>query len=475
MKELIRAQLTVTCVNQTHLAIGNGQVDDTKYSTAEETQCEVQSLLRGVNGQPVLSASSLKGAISNKVSDQGLKARLFGATTTVNNSLVKTRGSVNIYAALSEDEITSVTQTRNAIDPITGAAKTNHLFAQEWLKPQSKFTLNIEAAYICPNDLDALLKLLSQPLQLGRDKKNNFGLLSLHVDECKVLYKEKLQDWIGGKSPLATLYQDYAIPTPQPSQQDNQVTLGLALYSPDPILIACPERQKQEKDKYKKAVEAYELKKSRGELVESDKLSAKPKDYYFKRNHDGKPFLPVTALRGVLQAQSKRIVRTLLPTNRDEQAVMQLVSPLWGDEKRQAGVFLTDAELVEPGEYQTHQQNMIAINRFTGGVKDGAMIQVEALETTQPFNCTLKYRPNLHKDLTATAILLMTLRDVMEQHIAIGANKSKGYGRLQGVISFNGSEYRNFSDFFNAFTLQYELNMADLETALAALAESKGA
>ena len=157
---------------------------------------------------------------------------------------------------------------------------------------------------------------------------------------------------------------------------------------------------------------------------------------------EGKPVLPARTLQGALRSQSERILRTLgiaccgaggvksCADNATKAARdFCLACQLYGNSKQAARLTQPSPPKCEcpgfVGGDEFHKRDFIAIDRFTGGGKDGAKFDAES--AYKPiFSATL----NVANDTcdAAHGLLLLTLRDLAEGDVPLGWGKRKGYG-----------------------------------------------
>lgn len=170
-------------------------------------------------------------------------------------------------------------------------------------------------------------------------------------------------------------------------------------------------------------------------------------------------YVPGTSLRGPFRAQAERIIRSLLPENatalvtacdpfqddttqtlcscskrlekldgKSPYAVACPACKLFGCTGTASRIQFTDAE-IEPG-YRSIYRDMIGIDRFTGGVFQGANMRFHALENTQ-FTTTVTVT---NFELWQLGLLAYVFRDFEEGLVPIGFGKTKGFGLVKGHV-----------------------------------------
>ena len=167
-------------------------------------------------------------------------------------------------------------------------------------------------------------------------------------------------------------------------------------------------------------------------------------------------YVPGTSLRGPVRAQAERILRTVLPGDppatacdpfqMEEVATRSCSKRL--DEKREdvpyaavcpacrlfgcAGtasrVQISDADIGTSA--RSVFRDMIGIDRFTGGVHQGANMRFHALEGAS-FETTVAVT---NFELWQLGLLAFVFRDFEEGLVSIGFGKTKGFGQVTGKI-----------------------------------------
>lgn len=148
------------------------------------------------------------------------------------------------------------------------------------------------------------------------------------------------------------------------------------------------------------------------------------------------PILLASTIRGVMKAQAAKIYCTL--TQRQGTEIIQesnkWLQPIFGGEKEAAKFSLTDFEGINP---QPFNQNFIAIDRFTGGVKDGANYNITRFDI-ESYQGSLEVQLNiLEKRDSVLAVFLMVLRDMLDGEIRYGGYQAKGFGKAKAVFTIN--------------------------------------
>ncbi len=195
------------------------------------------------------------------------------------------------------------------------------------------------------------------------------------------------------------------------------------------------------------------------------------------RNGREEVYLPGSSLKGVLRSHAERITRTLNPEaacnplagkdseepscgacfdkrkDKDEKLDTPtvykdscLICKLFGSTWLAGRLATSDAYAV--GELPRPQRrDGVGIDRFTGGAARGAKFELEVV--TEGIFATTLYLRNF--ELWQLALIGFLLQDLKDGLIRIGMGKSRGLGKIRGVVknmqlSFLGSKAPKISD-----------------------------
>jgi CRISPR/Cas system CSM-associated protein Csm3 (group 7 of RAMP superfamily) len=243
--------------------------------------------------------------------------------------------------------------------------------------------------------------------QLGKGKSVGQGRLKWELHELKAISLEQLKTWAQAKTPkpLESYYQsiqDRFNPTPTPDINWKRIAFQLQAISP--LLINNPE----------------------DELAKSEEKGT-PNQVFLKRvGEQAVALIPASTLKGWCRAQGRRILLTLTQ-NTQVDRVEELLVQLFGSTD-QVGVLRFYDATVSYAEDDIHEQTFNAVDRFTGGVKDGALYSVHALYPKTAFKGQVAYLSSLPAWMKW--LLLLVWRDAEEGDLVLGSDKAKGYGQL---------------------------------------------
>lgn len=250
--------------------------------------------------------------------------------------------------------------------------------------------------------LAALANALQHGIAIGARTVNGFGRVACkdialeHYDFTK---PDHVKAWLTGKSGASV-----AIPK-QALVADRDLVINMDAYLEDTVLI-----------------------KSIFEEAWEDKSVAL--------------FVPGTSVKGVLRHQCGRILQALESNG-------ELVNTLFGysnddDKDSRKGRVMVD-EIYFDKQFNQEEQPRIRVDRFTGGAMNGALFQDHPVRNTKGDAMTFPLRMTVKNCNDAEAGLVMLLvKDLMTGQVTLGANRTIGYGRVQGksvTIQYHGESY----------------------------------
>jgi CRISPR/Cas system CMR subunit Cmr4 (Cas7 group RAMP superfamily) len=142
------------------------------------------------------------------------------------------------------------------------------------------------------------------------------------------------------------------------------------------------------------------------------------------------PILSGTSLAGALRARATRILNTLNP-NKTQQIIAEMFGPeMKGKVTPKASrVIVEECEVVNA--VTDLVQNRIRIDRFTGGVVEGALFSEQPAFGKKDTCLTIRLRLLDPKDYEI-GLLLLLLKDLWTGDLPLGGEISVGRGRLRG-------------------------------------------
>jgi len=413
-----------TITTQSPLHIGTGE--DYQEKT-EDSSVTVNSLALDIHNKPYIPASTLRGLLRSLCLNTELKEIIYGTARQHKEAETTGRsGAMRIYDARlqPEQDVSLQIISRTTIDPVTLTAKHHHLSTHEQVPTGTVFDLEIHLDKVNAEAINSIIASLESlaTSRIGQGKSTGQGQIKWQLDESQstLLYRADLSRWISSSSKTGTLRP--ASFTRKKYRTKNQsaikkMTEGLhqswhsqtmTIITDSPLLINDPHAVNKRADE-EHAPDVIMLKQQSNAII------------------------PASTLKGWARAQCRRILLTMVD-GKAEEKIDHLIKQLFGSTESMSQLQFSDI-VIPKTNYHQHKQTFIAIDRFTGGVKDGAMCNVEAIEVTQPLTTTIRYRDNLAGWMKI--LLLYCARDAIEGDLVLGWGKSKGFGRLQLQADFN--------------------------------------
>ncbi len=181
-----------------------------------------------------------------------------------------------------------------------------------------------------------------------------------------------------------------------------------------------------------------------------------PNQNFNSRN--GKAIIPASTLAGVARARGRKILMTLLhqanpqqPLNKIADKAETMIGEIFGSKDKQSAVEFSDA-MDTANKTTKHTQYFNAIDRFTGGVKDGALFNVVAAQCDElkTGSCYLNIDRAPNGDWWK-GLLLFIARDAIEGELAVGWGKSKGYGSFTTQFLDDGKTIESCKSLLDQF------------------------
>jgi len=389
------------------------------------------------DGVPLLPGTSLAGALRGHLADVlgGYRstehkkvAELFGAARSDDAG---SQSPLIVFDSLGTlpDNMAYEIRDGVAIDPATGTAETHKKFDFEILPAGTCFPIRVELILGDLKKESSLIGLLVAALD-GLTE----GDIALGMRRSRGLGTVRVHDWKAIRHDLTTcngwlgwLTSDHEKPI-----GDHVAGHGSAA---EAIQAACPTLTIEKfEDQRRRLLVDLELELTGDLLVRSPATDAGAPDAVHLHSA-GKPVLPGTGLAGALRAQALRIARLVRERHNDADLwVDRIFGPRLqaedGDDQNKKAVAskLRIAEsFIENGAER--RQTRIAVDRFTGGVVQGALFDEQV-----QVGGNLKVRFDLREPTDAeTGLLLLMLKDLLSGDIPIGGAVSVGRGVLLGT------------------------------------------
>jgi CRISPR-associated protein (TIGR03986 family) len=467
-----RVRIEATLITATNLHLGDGgilQKPITKGRRKGEP-AEVQTVMIDHEDRACIPGMSVKGAIRAWLDRRGQRPEELLGSETQGDSSVGGKGefafarSSKVVDEASMSGVPEWNASRNtgiephvAIDRYTKTAAPQKLFHREFVPPGVKFTLTINGCGLDDDEIALLLWALrgvtddNDPLVFGADTQDGWGRFRLDGAASTAIRVSRLDS--SGRE--RWMQQDHAGYQGLPlllkaarEEIDRRVAalgasaprghcVDLSIQFDGPFLVNDPSRAKA------------------AGADESDPQTVRAPDHSPVVDADGKPVLPGSSFRGALRAQMERIGRTvdleicdptgpdacsltLDPRVKQEHRLATAVTHLcpacrlFGAPGWRTRVALDPFQLLNnPPEYH---QELVAIDRFTGGVAGSAKFDVDAY--WQPlYKGRLCFAPG--SDEASLGLLALALRDLAEGDVTIGFGAAKGFGACQADVEWS--------------------------------------
>jgi CRISPR/Cas system CMR subunit Cmr4 (Cas7 group RAMP superfamily) len=326
------------------------------------------------------------------------------------------------------------------LDPTTRTAAEGALFNVETWAAGTTFPLHLELVVLdregqpeaAMQALAAALTGLSNgSITLGMRKQRGYGKVS--VEQWRVRRYElagsvrDLLDWLkDGNRPLPEDGPGVSL-VPARDRDDGALMADLLKAFGAPDAQALPLRQNALVLTAQFALPGSIL--IRGNTGRDD-LGPDMVHLHSRRDGRLKPIVSGTSLAGALRARATRILNTLNP-NKTQQIIAEMFGPeMKGKVTPKASrVVVEECEIVNA--VTDLVQNRIRIDRFTGGVVEGALFSEQPAFGKKDTCLTIRLRLLDPKDYEI-GLLLLLLKDLWTGDLPLGGEISVGRGRLRG-------------------------------------------
>ena len=431
MDSYVRVKIKGTLKTLSALHINSGE--EAEYKDKENESRHYAQLCLNAENKPFVPASTIRGVLRGfaEQHDQKMLNRLFGYNSE--NDENRASGKLRFYDAplfdfnICEELLKNhenkqkiyknqgFINFRTKLNPILGVAEETKLFASEYVPAGSTFEVELEADEINETDVKDILGLLkcfdgSEHATLGKGISQGQGRVEWKCEEISYLDAEQVKNWLNdpnGKLEHVKLQPIESTRILKKSLTKIEIQLNFSA----PFLVN----------------DAY--------LVE-EKVEEKTDipDLKFNRLPNGEPIIPASSLRGVLRGQCQKILNTRFPQHPD---LKKLLDNLFGTTEQRSLIWITDAV---GNSKENHEQTFSAIDRFTGGAKEGALYQVNAAQeqilTTTIFLDDKRELLDGKRRLEEweKGLLLLVARDALEGDLMCGWGKARGFGVFKAIL-----------------------------------------
>lgn len=398
-------------------------------------------LIRDTDGRPFIPATSFTGVLrhSLKISEDKEKLKRFWGSEGAGEDYCQSAFYCNDLT-ISDNNFQISLRDGVAIDSKTGRAKDMAKFSFEVIERDTLFDLYIEIDLIEGHEeyFKRLLATIIENLQKERIRigaKTTNGLGRLRLEDYQVFefnFKEKdhLLKWLKGELPEPSELKVQPL-----SGGDNDFELCAYFTLKNSLLVR-----------------SYT-----GEPELPDAVHIKSAN---------SPVLPGSSIKGAVRARAERIINTLGKSGQIIKELFGYVDEIRKDARKGK---ITIEEALLP-DYPSEVQTRIKIDRFTGGVMEGALLETMPLFSDRKGDKKLKLTITITdcKDYEA-GLMLLILKDLWTADLPVGGEKAIGRGVLEGreaEITYKGKHYKITED----LKVEPEEGKRDLEALVQCLA-----
>lgn len=380
-KIIIKLKLEMENISPLHIGADNGDILIDKEENAA-----------------YIPGTTLAGAFRGYLSHNGYKniSKLFGEGSNMSNIFL-----YDSFSNLRGMEIRPSVR----IDKELGAAKDGGKFERNFITNEHKFILEIEI--FATNDYEAedykkaiyscIAGLNNGNITLGSFKSSGAGVFKINRIEENITNLKNIKElfsYLKQENEFKTISIDIINKN---SFTINDITFSLDGIIETPLLI-------------------------KGE----DEMDADTVDGSQIKNQNGEYIIPGTSLRGVIRAQAERI---LSYHNKDEVSKYVFGSEDH-KEKKIASRFKAFDSVIKDKKEGIY--NRIKIDKFTGGVIKGALMNDAPVMGNVTLEGKLKYTEGTENEKIAVAVLGLVFRDIALGNLSLGSGYNIGRGRIKG-------------------------------------------
>lgn len=476
--EYARVRISGTLVCKSDLHVGDGDLglfsdrpDDRQRSVNEAGSYNTVCLDH--NKRAYIPGSTLRGSLAAflKKGNKDVK-KLFGYEESASDDHYGKRfaGMVRVFDAhISRSINTDGDQTPYwnpqsstfishgiALDDVTGTAEKGKLFRYELVPAGTQFAVKVEADHLTKAEIAKLLGLLarwngSSQTAIGKGTSKGYGRIEWKYPQVSVLTTNALQQWAASNTLNAPHFEP-------------------AAFLPGDVAGLFKQQEREQEPERKRHEFVIRILPQSPLLCNEPGfvtgIEQEPKLVFQAR--DGKAIIPGTTLAGAVRARGRKILMTLLHQAKPDAKLNDLakqaetlIEQLFGSEEQKSALEFSNAtDTTTETETTEHPQYFNAIDRFTGGVKDGALFNVTAAQcnTLITESCSLNHDRMPEDGNWWNGLLLFIVRDAIEGELAVGWGKSKGYGSFTVAIECQGHSISNTDDLINAIASQFGEN-----------------
>ena len=404
----------------------------------EGTFVDMPILRDAKEGKPLLPGTTLAGALRNALTERmegyfpsdepDEVVCLFGARR---ESEEGRQSPLIVFDALGE---VSAVEIRDgvAIDGRYGTAEAHKKFDYEVLPRGTTFEIRVDILVPDGEDEKELVALLGSALEtfaedgrLGMRRSRGLGRFS-------VKWKARRYDLTSRQGWLEWLKSDHTKPLSDDEFEPN-IWDVLAKAGPADWGGLQPVEDKRQRVVFELELnlDGEILIRSPGPLVAAGSQKDLPDVVHLRSG--GVPILPGTSLAGVMRAHALRVAKLVLGNKERAEELVESIFGFtkkdeWSGPRAQASRLRVGEALINGGG--PRNSTRIAIDRFTGGVAEGALFS-ERVHQGGTAKVVIELR---NPKPSEVGLLLLVLKDILDGWLPIGGATSVGRGVVRGKV-----------------------------------------
>ncbi|MCF6463751.1 RAMP superfamily CRISPR-associated protein [Clostridium sp. Cult1] len=149
---------------------------------------------------------------------------------------------------------------------------------------------------------------------------------------------------------------------------------------------------------------------------------------------EGQYMVPGSSFKGALRARVEKIAN-LFDSLEEAKAIFGDVEEKNeedSDRKKELSRVLVKESVIDTSSFEEPIYHRIKIDRFTGGVMTGSLMNDIPTKGEIRFNITYRKKGDKHFDKYAVGLLALALRDLGTENLSLGGGSSIGRGRFKG-------------------------------------------
>ncbi|MBK7477400.1 MAG: hypothetical protein IPI11_15890 [Haliscomenobacter sp.] len=427
--------LKATLTNETPLLIGRGG--------GEAVDIEVMRL---PDGKPYIPASSIAGCLRSFTA--GVEGYFWGKTGRNQKTGNSEQNPLQSHIRFDDLIPNTLHTTENItmrdgvkIDHKKGIAEDKKKYDYQIVEPgiafpfQAEITLRASTKEAVTDVVSGIKTALNNPnFRIGANTNTGFGKIRCEGFKAyHFQFPQDAEDWFSYLDTGNISISEMPIEGTSNFNQKDSFSIEATFRLKSSLMIG-----------------AYGIKGS-----EPDKSQLKSKERYV---------LPGKSIRGAIRHRAVKIWK-LMGKHKDEDELLNLFGDVNEKEKVQIRSRLRVEEfLFQDKEVEPMVQNRIRIDRFTGGVIDGALFNSEPVWTTGQEKIKLTFTILKNATPDEKKLLLLLLKDLWLEDLAIGGEKNVGRGVLTGLeakIYFEGKQVADFRRKGNGPELEFSTGGTD--------------